>query len=403
MRTLFGCLAALLCVVSVALAARYGHKGADTEIDGVISAIVFGLIAVCACLFDAAAVRLWFMGHRIGAATIGVIAAAALVVTFTNSLGAIAGRSDSTQAERNRTKADEADSRAELARITRERDGLAFTPATDDAVKAARDAVTTAERIRLAECGNGDQRQRGPNCRQRETEEQANRNSLASVLTNKALTERAAQLDADAARVRAKLAKAPKVQNANPLGAVLEQMIGATAAALTAWQQAIVAGVFELCLVGVMVIYELLGHVKQPPQQRIEGVQSQKTPDDRRSGQGAAATGDQALNVTRTPQDCRSQGEWQRQELLPRPCVARRRRAGRNQGPDAGLSRLVCQGERDTSRRQRIPGRAREALPQARYRDCGRWRSARVLPQRQDGYRPGRQGGPSDLRPAYHS
>src|SRR5262249_27266019 len=44
------------------------------------------------------------------------------------------------------------------------------------------------------------------------------------------------------------------------LGAVLEQMIGATAAALTAWQQAIVAGVFELCLVGVMVIYELLGH-----------------------------------------------------------------------------------------------------------------------------------------------
>lgn len=41
---------------------------------------------------------------------------------------------------------------------------------------------------------------------------------LASVLTNKALTERAAQLDADATRVRAKLAKVPKVQNANPLG-----------------------------------------------------------------------------------------------------------------------------------------------------------------------------------------
>jgi len=34
-------------------------------------------------------------------------------------------------------------------------------------------------------------------------------------------------------------------------------MIGATAAALTAWQQAIVAGVFEL---GVMVIHEMLGH-----------------------------------------------------------------------------------------------------------------------------------------------
>ena len=86
------------------------------------------------------------------------------------------------------------------------------------------------------------------------------RDALAAVLAGKALTERAAQLDADATRLRTKLAKAPRVQNANPLGAVLEQMIGATAAALTAWQQAIVAGVFELCLVGVMVIYELLGH-----------------------------------------------------------------------------------------------------------------------------------------------
>src|SRR5215831_10222171 len=260
MRTLFGCLATLLCVVSVALAVRYGYKGADTEIDGVISAVVFGLIALCACLFDAAAVRLWFMRHQAGLVMIGLIAAAALIVTFTNSLGAIASRADSTQAERIRAKADQADDRTELARITRERDALNFTPTADDAVKAAREAVITAERIRVAECGNGDPRQRGPNCRQRETEEQGKRDALASILASKALTERAAQLDADAARVRAKLAKAPRVQNANPLGAVLEQMIGATAAALTAWQQAIVAGVFELCLVGVMVIYELLGH-----------------------------------------------------------------------------------------------------------------------------------------------
>jgi hypothetical protein len=165
MRTLFGWLAALLCVVSVAFAARYGYKGADTEVDGLISGIVFGLIALCACLFDAAAVRLWLMRHRIGAIAIGVIAATALIVTFTNSLGAIASRSDIAQAERNRTKADEADSRAELARITREREGLAFAPTTDDAVKAARDAVFTAEHIRLAECANGDPKQRGPNCR----------------------------------------------------------------------------------------------------------------------------------------------------------------------------------------------------------------------------------------------
>ena len=33
-------------------------QGADTAIDGVISAVVFGAIALCAFIFDAAAVRL---------------------------------------------------------------------------------------------------------------------------------------------------------------------------------------------------------------------------------------------------------------------------------------------------------------------------------------------------------
>ena len=36
------------------------------------------------------------------------------------------------------------------------------------------------------------------------------------------------------------------------------------------------AAVFELCLVGVMVIYELLGHAKPPVQQRVGEARSQK-------------------------------------------------------------------------------------------------------------------------------
>src|SRR5262245_19730402 len=73
-------------------------------------------------------------------------------------------------------------------------------------------------------------------------------------------TDRAARLDQAIADIRARLAGAQLVENPNPLGATMALMIGATADALTAWQQAVVAGVFELCLVGVMVIYELLGH-----------------------------------------------------------------------------------------------------------------------------------------------
>ena len=201
MRALFGCLAVLLCVVSVALAARYGYKGADTEIDGVISAVVFGLIALCACLFDAAAVRLWFMGHRIGAAVIG------------GHRRRGAGRDVHQQPGRHRRPRGQHPGRA---RPNQGRRGGQSRRAGEDHAGARRPRIHAHNR-RCREGGarrrrhggthqacrvrQRDQRQRGPNCRQRETEEQAKRDSLASVLTNKALTERAAQLDADAARV----------------------------------------------------------------------------------------------------------------------------------------------------------------------------------------------------------
>jgi hypothetical protein len=259
MRLLFGWLAVFLGAVSILLAARYGYKGADTIIDGVISAVVFGAIALCAFIFDAAAVRLWFMRHYAGAVVIGLIAAAALVVTFTNSLGAIAARGDTTQAERRKAKTDSAADLADLKRIARERDGMVFVPVTAEVVRAASETVRSADEIRQRECGAGDPRQRGPSCRQRESEEQAKRDALAAILANKALTDRAAKLDQDAETVRAKLGKAPPVEKANPLGETLELLLGAAAAALTAWQQAVVAAVFELCLVGVMVIFELLG------------------------------------------------------------------------------------------------------------------------------------------------
>lgn len=262
MRLLFGCLAVLLGAVSVSLAARYGYKGADTTVDGVISAVVFGAIALCAFIFDAAAVRLWFMRHHLGSLVIGTISAAALLVTFTNSLGAIAGRADLSQAERVRATTEIAADRAELTRLARERDAITLRPVTEEALAAARDAVAAAERIRLAECGNGDPRQRGSNCRARETEEQARRDALGALLLDQAAATSASALDAAATVVRTRLAKAAPIQNANPLGSALELLLGAGASVLTAWQQAIVAAVFELCLVGVMVIFELLGHRK---------------------------------------------------------------------------------------------------------------------------------------------
>jgi hypothetical protein len=272
MRALFGILAIGLGTISFLLAGRYGWKGADTAVDGMISAVVFGSIALCAFLFDAAAVRLWFMKHRLGAAAIGLIAAAALVVTFTNSLGAIAARGDVTLAERTKATESRQDDRAELKRLQASLAALGrFTPADSAAVAAARRAADAATTSKERECGGGDPKQRGRFCRERETDEQKAADALAKATAAKALTDMAARIEGDIAAVRARLGEAPAVQNANPLGAALEAILGIGGGVLTAWQQAIVAGVFELCLVGVMVIYELLGHGKAPVPQAAGG------------------------------------------------------------------------------------------------------------------------------------
>jgi hypothetical protein len=263
MRTLFGCLAGVLGAISIALAARYGYKGADTLVDGTIAAIMFGAIALCAFLFDGAAVRLWFHGHRLGAVVTGLIAFLALVVTFTNSLGAIAARGDATLAERAKAVDTRKQDQADLARLTAERAAMpSFTPTTAEAVSAAREAVNAAERTRKAECGNGDLKQRGKHCREREIDEGKARTALSAAVTNKAATDRAAQLDTDIRALRRRLDGGPAVADANPLGAVLGVLLGMGAATVTAWQQAVMAAVFELCLVGVMVAFELLGHRK---------------------------------------------------------------------------------------------------------------------------------------------
>ena len=73
------------------------------------------------------------------------------------------------------------------------------------AVEASRRAADTATANKVAECGDGSPRQRGPNCRQRELDEQAAATILANTTAAKSATDRAAKLEADIAAIRAKL------------------------------------------------------------------------------------------------------------------------------------------------------------------------------------------------------
>ena len=68
--------------------------------------------------------------------------------------------------------------------------------------------------------------QRGPNCRLRETEEQAKRDALTSAEASKAATDRAAKFDADAAAILAQLNTSPAPQEADPQASAFSSLTG---------------------------------------------------------------------------------------------------------------------------------------------------------------------------------
>lgn len=261
MREALGIFGAIAGVIVVALVGRYGVASSDTPLDGVIAAFFFGVIAIGGIGGPAVAVHLFRAADgwaKLWGLVAGAIAAVALVANLSNSLGAIAGRADRTLAERAQATDARKDHRAELARITREREAMTLAPATADAVQAARDTVASAEAIRQRECGNGDPRQRGPNCRQRETEEQGKRDALAAVVIAKAATDKSTKLDADAAAIRARLAKAAPVASVNPLADTLGRIFAMPAETAATAQQVVMVIVVELLIAFALIAWELL-------------------------------------------------------------------------------------------------------------------------------------------------
>lgn len=256
----------LFAGISVALAARYGYKSADTPTDGLVYGLMFGAIAAGGGIMQALAVHVvtgasMARGYRVmWGIIIGAIGLGAMLATVLSSLGAIAGRADATAADRTNAADNIKDVRATLKRFTAEREGLKFVATSELAVEAVKAAVASAERSRAAECGNGEPKQRGPNCRARETTEQEKRDALANVATNKALADRATKLDTDIATLRAHLAKEPAPQAANPLAAALSRMLGMSVSDAADRRDLFLAMVLELLVAGSMIGVELTRH-----------------------------------------------------------------------------------------------------------------------------------------------
>jgi hypothetical protein len=183
-----------------------------------------GRNGVCRRLLSSLAVRApRQQGVRQGVFT-GFVGIVCATVTIGGSIAGISGTGDKYAAERAKIVASANDDRAELVRITREREAMTFAPTTGEVVMAAREAVASAERLRIAECGAENER-RGPSCRKRETDEQARREALSVATANKATTDRAAALDAGTATIRARIDGAKAVQISNPGAAAISRLL----------------------------------------------------------------------------------------------------------------------------------------------------------------------------------
>ena len=215
MRRCLAVLAWCIGIVSILLTARYGWKQADEEIDKWVAAVMFGSISLCAFVFDAVAVRLWFNRLRGISVFIGLIAALAFIVTFTNSLGGIASRAERVEAQRYRILDTRNDDRRELERLEKQLAELGnYAPTDQAAVDAAARAADSASMAKERECGNGDPKQRGKFCREKEDSERNAADALRKTTAQKATTDRASKLEGEIRAVRDHLSAGETVATA---------------------------------------------------------------------------------------------------------------------------------------------------------------------------------------------
>jgi hypothetical protein len=216
----FARLFGLICgPMVVMINARYGYRTSDNDFDGYIWAFTYGAVTLGGLFGHAVALRVWRHNKPIGAIAMA-ISAFALVISLSNSLGAMAGRGNEQQAARIGVADTVRDLRRGLESAESERKGLKFEPADEAAVTVAQAKAAATTAAKDAEC----KYIRGQRCRDKEAEESSALAVLEVAAKNKAATDRALKLDADIAAFREKIAKAGPVLEANSQGNALARL-----------------------------------------------------------------------------------------------------------------------------------------------------------------------------------
>jgi hypothetical protein len=262
MRNAVGIFGLICGAVVVGLVARYGYRTTDVELDAWVVATFFGIIATAGLGGHVVAVRLW-RTNRFASIAVGIVSGAALVVNLSNSLGAIAGRQEQATTERVAKNRDIRAAESEIARLTKLRSEMpAFVRTDAEAVAAAKHAADAVTIAKDRECGNGDPKQRGHFCRDKETAEAAAMQVWREASTARAETDRANKLEADAKVQRDELANLGPVVTVDVQGTALAKLFrlpdSEVEFAATA-QQFGMAMIVELIIIMALVSWELLG------------------------------------------------------------------------------------------------------------------------------------------------
>jgi hypothetical protein len=285
--------------IVIVIAARYGFKTSDNDFDGGMWAFTYGAVTLAGLFGHALGVRAWPNSKLVGALVFAV-SAFALLISLSNSIGAMAGRGNVQQAERMRVADIVRDARRSLKRAEDEREGLKFTPADGAAVAAAKakaDAATLDKEAAHRDYDAAKQASdtecliRGKVCLEKEKltagkdklwheREQAEATALAAleaVTNNKAMTDHAAKLDAGIAALREKIEKAGPVLEANSQGSALARLFGlpdTKAATLSTYQNLAMAVVIEFLIAISLVASEVIGQPEKGPAPAAAGLKA---------------------------------------------------------------------------------------------------------------------------------
>jgi hypothetical protein len=257
MRHAVGLFGLVCSAIVISIAARYGFKTSDNDFDGYIWAFTFGAVTFGGLGGHMVGARLWRYEKQAFALVIFATSLLALLISLSNSLGAMAGRMNTAQAQRIQTADTVRDARRSLEAAERERGATSFKPTDQAAVDAAKVKAEAATKARATECQGFQENA----CRKKQDAEARALSELAALSQEKTATDHARDLDAEIKGLRAKIEAAGPVLEANSQGSALARLFAlpeGDAAKLSTWQSLLMAIGIEILIVLSLISYEVM-------------------------------------------------------------------------------------------------------------------------------------------------